>query len=184
MRRKFNQSSGRPLTPREKRIRNRYGFLFVVAALTSIVLGVYYNKLEVKQQRVNSDIVFFDSLYNDADYIPESSLREKFTRVFEDANRLREMNDALFELTSSNARYEMALEYYADPLMHQEYRDRTHTNFKSKYTQEQRKEIVKKIQDEVKSFNPIIAYRDAFDWYREIDPVAIKEIELFLFFTE
>lgn len=202
-----NTERPRPLSAKEKSIRARYGFMFVVATLTALGLGTLYNK----ERSVNADLKHslskLDSAYAVLDYSAffydkDSSIvyyelnedgdtvvvnipdEEKIRRLFEDAKNHREISQDLFELTSGNARYEMALEYYSDPLMHQEYRDRTGTDFKSKYTPAQRKEIVEKIKKETGSFNRIIAYRDAFDWYREIDPVAIKEIEVFLFFTE
>lgn len=109
---------------------------------------------------------------------------EKITRLFENAKNYREIYDDLFELTSNNSRYELALEYYLDPLMHQEYLDRNGIDFKSKYTHSQRIEIVKKITNKSVTFNRLYCYGFAFDWYREIDPTAIREIEMFLFFTE
>jgi len=184
----------RPLTAREKSIRFQYGALFVFSALCAITLGVLYNnqntelkKIEGIKQRIDSAFIkldYIESFVDDDGDTVEVSTEKKIGQMVDDAFRYREMHDDLFELRSTDARYEMALEYYADPLMHQEYRDRTGTDFKSKYTETQRKEIVEKIRKEVSSFNSIIAYRDAYDWYREINPAAIKEIELFLYFTE
>lgn len=183
----------RPLTARERSIRFRYGALFVFSALCAITMGVLYSKKNIELKQVQLIYQEIDSASVKLDYIQYNvedgdttwvSSYDKLKKMVSDAESYREIHDDLFELRSNNARYEMALEYYEDPLMHQEYRDRTDTNFKSKYTEAQRKEIVEKIRKEINSFNPIIAYRDAFDWYREIDPVAIKEIEIFLFFTE
>lgn len=184
----------RPLTARERSIRFQYGALFVFATLCSITMGILYNKKDSQFKQSQLVLSQIDSAWVKLDYIQytvdddgdtvEISATEKISKLAEDASRYRDMHDDLFELRSNEARYEMALEYYADPLMHQEYRDRTNSDFKSKYTESQRKEIVEKIRKEVNSFNSIIAYRDAFDWYREINPAAIEEIEIFLFFTE
>lgn len=184
----------RPPTAKERSIRFKYGSLFVFAALCAITLGVLYNnqnielkKIEGIKQRIDSSFIkldYIESYVDDDGDTVEVSTEKKIEQMTEDAFRYREMHDDLFELRSTEARYEMALEYYADPLMHQEYRERTGSNFKSKYTETQRKGIVEKIRKEVSSFNSIIAYRDAYDWYRAINPTAISEIELFLYFTE
>lgn len=183
----------RPLTAREKSIRNKYASLFVFSTLCAITLGVLYSNQdaelkkallisqEIDSASVKLDYIQYDVKDGDTVWVSTS---EKLKKMYYDAGRYREIHDDLFELSSNNARYEMALEYYADPLMHQEYRERSDSDFKSKYTEAQRKEIVEKIKKEINSFNPIIAYRDAFDWYREINPVAVKEIENFLYFTE
>lgn len=184
----------RPFNAREKSIRFKYGLLFVIAAVFAITLGVLYKnqgdqlkEAIVIRNEIDSVIIKLDyptyRIDNEEDTV-DISYTEKINRLAEDASRYRDIHDDIFELRLTNTRYETALEYYADPLIHQEYRDRTRTNFKSKYTESQRKEIVEKIKKEAGSFNSIIAFKDAFDWYRGIDPVAIKEIEIFLFFTE
>jgi len=157
-------------------------------------MGVLYNRQNTEMQELKEMKSQLDSSFTKLDYIEYNvddegdtimvSVKERIDQMTNDASRYRDLHDDLFELTSNNARYEMALEYYADPLMHQEYRDRTGTNFRSKYSESQRKEIVEKIRKEIPSFNQIIPYMLALDWYREIDPVAVEEIEVFTFFTE
>jgi hypothetical protein len=166
----------------------------VIAGLCSITLGFLYNKQNVELQEMKAIKSQIDSAFIKLDYIQynvddegdsvEVSIKQRIDQMTNDASGYRDLHDDLFELTSNNGRYEMALEYYADPLMHQEYRDRTGTNFRSKYSESQRKEIVEKIRKEIPSFNQIIPYMLALDWYREIDPVAVEEIEVFTFFTE
>lgn len=184
----------RPLTAREKSIRFKYSLLFVFATLCALTMGVLYNRQNTEMQELKEMKSQLDSSFTKLDYIEYNvddegdtimvSVKERIDQMTNDASRYRDLHDDLFELTSNNARYEMALEYYADPLMHQEYRDRTGTNFRSKYSESQRKEIVEKIRKEIPSFNQIIPYMLALDWYREIDPVAVEEIEVFTFFTE
>jgi hypothetical protein len=198
----------RPLTARERSIRAKYGLLFVISSICAISLASLYNKEKNERLSYQEENKILDSAYANLDYAAffydkDSSIVyyehndegedtihvmipniDKIRRIASDAKLYREISDDLFELRSNDTRYQMALEYYADPLMHQEYRDRTGSDFKSRYTPKERKEIVEKILKESESFNSLYRYGFAFDWYREIDPVAIKEIEVFLFFTE
>lgn len=183
MKRNFmNQPLARPLTPREKGIRTKYGALFVLAVLTALITGVYYNKLDMENTELKRNFARFDSLYVKADYVPDSNMDVKIVRVFDDAMIYREIHDDLFELKVTNGRYEMALEYYLDPLMHEELRERT--GYKSKFTQQERIKFVNEIKDLAKDCNMLVSYMYACDIYKEQYPAAVKDIEQFFFFTE
>ena len=183
MKRKFmDKPLARPLTPRERRIRTKYSILFVIAALTALILAVYYNKLDMEVTELKNNNAFFDSLYVKSDYIPSENRKEKILHVFEDANNYRDMQGDIFDLTTTNGRYEVALGAYADSLAEDMLNEHDPSlKFKSKYSYKERLEIVRKIEEEAKSFNQIIPYFMAIElWYREIDPIAVKEINLFL----
>jgi type II secretory pathway component PulM len=77
MNRKFmNQPLARPLTPREKGIRTKYGALFVLAALTALITGVYCNRLDTENTELKRNQAQFDSLYSKMDYIPDSTMED------------------------------------------------------------------------------------------------------------
>ena len=183
MNRKFmNQPLSRPLTPREKGIRTKYGALFVLAALTALITGVYYNKLDRENTELKRNQARFDSLYSKMDYIPDSTMEVKIARVFEDAIAYQEIYPNLQDLTWIDSRYSIALADYADSLAEDMLNEHDPSlRFKSKYSYKERREIVRKIEEEAKSFNQIIPYFMAIElWYKEIDPIAVKEINLFL----
>ena len=178
----MNQPLARPLTPREKGIRTKYGALFVLAALTALITGVYYNKLDMENTELKRNLARFDSLYVKADYVPDSNMEVKIVRVFDDAMVYREIHDDLFELKVTNGRYEMALEYYLDPLMHEELLERT--GYKSKFSVNERIKFVNEIKDLAKDCNMLVSYMYACDLYGERFPDAVKDIEQFFYFTE
>jgi len=183
MKRKFmDKPLARPLTPRERRIRTKYSALFVIAALTALILAVYYNKLDMEVTELKSHNAFFDSLYVNSQYIETSDRKSKIIKVFEEADNYRDLHEDLFELTVNNGRYEVALESYSDSLMHEELYDRT--GYRSKFKQSDRIKFIKDIKEIAKDCNRLIAYMSAFDVYREQNPAAVKDIEQFLFFSE
>lgn len=183
MKRKFmNQPLARPLTPREKSIRTKYSALFVLATLTALTLAVYYGKADIENTELKATNAFFDSLYVKSDYIPSENRKEKILHVFEDANNYRDMQEDIFDLTTTNGRYEVALESYGDTLMHEELYLRT--GYRSKFKSQDRVKFINDIKEISKDCNKLIAYMYAFDIYREQHPAAVKDIEQFLFFSE
>ena len=183
MKRRFmDKPLERPLTPRERRIRTKYSALFVIAALTALILAVYYNKLDMEVTELKASNVLFDSLYQKSEYAPSEDRKEKILNVFTDANNYREVSDDLFELNITNNRYEMSLDAYADPYAHQDLFEMR--GYKSKFSQAERTKFIKDIKEIAKDCNKLIAYMYAFDIYREQHPDAVNDIEQFLFFSE
>ena len=103
MNKKFmNQPLSRPLTPREKGIRTKYGTLFIFAALCAITLGVLYSNQEIQ----------FKSL------IKENEFRiQKIDSLEKISLSLQNINDSLYsevfpcqvELTRYQYAYEIFL---------------------------------------------------------------------------
>ena len=103
MNKKFmNQPFSRPLTPREKGIRTKYGTLFIFAALCAITLGVLYSNQEIQ----------FKSL------IKENEFRiQKIDSLEKISLSLQNINDSLYsevfpcqvELTRYQYAYEIFL---------------------------------------------------------------------------
>ena len=103
MNKKFmNQPLSRPLTPREKGIRTKYGTLFIFSALCAITLGVLYSNQEIR----------FKSL------IKENEFRiQKIDSLEKISLSLQNINDSLYaevfpcqvELTRYQYAYEIFL---------------------------------------------------------------------------
>jgi hypothetical protein len=170
------------MTPREKRIRNQFGAMFVAATLTSLWLMVMRSNQSIENERLKGEIALFDSLYVKSGYIEDTSIKARVNNVFEDANAYREVYSDIFELKTNEMRYESALESYVDTAMHQELYERD--GFKSAFTQEERVKAADEIRSFADSYNNLVAYSYVFDEYRRVHPAITREIERFLFFTE
>jgi len=172
----------RPMTPREKRIRNQFGAMFIISTLTALWLMVMCSNQNIENKRLKEDIALFDSLYIKSGYSEDPSLKVRVNNIFSDANAYREVYSDIFELQTNETRYEEALKSYIDLAMHQELYERD--GFKSVYIQAERVKAVNEVSHLTDSYNNLVAYSYAFDEYRRMHPAIIKEIERFLFFTE
>ena len=75
MNKKFmNQPLSRPLTPREKGIRTKYGTLFIFAALCAITLGVLYSNQEIQSFLKDKNIAKYVSAIMQRIYLLRNQL--------------------------------------------------------------------------------------------------------------
>lgn len=116
MKRNFmNQPLARPLTPREKGIRTKYGTLFVLAALTALVLAVYSNKLEIEgsEQRIEIGKLkhHVDSLDNENTNLIITVNEYKSSDIDRLKTRVDSLHDENFIKSTIIGRYELTMDY-------------------------------------------------------------------------
>ena len=117
MNKKFmNQPLLRPLTPREKGIRTKYGTLFIFAALCAITLGVLYNNQEIQFKSLIKENEFRIDSLNKAHLIKIDDFKKKY--VFQKIDSLENLEDSLrSELFVCNVqlqRWELAFETFKE----------------------------------------------------------------------
>jgi hypothetical protein len=83
----------RPMTPREKRIRNQFGAMFIISTLTALWLMVIWSNQDIENSKQKVDLGVLQH-QND-------SLRNQFDSL----------RDETFNLSNALGRYELTLEY-------------------------------------------------------------------------
>lgn len=100
MNKKFmNQPLSRPLTPREKGIRTKYGTLFIFAALCAITLGVLYSNQEIQFKSLIKENEFRIDSLNKAHLIKINDFKKKY--VFQKIDSLEKINLSLQNINDS-----------------------------------------------------------------------------------
>ena len=100
MNKKFmNQPLSRPLTPREKGIRTKYGTLFIFAALCAITLGVLYSNQEIQFKSLIKENEFRIDSLNKAHLIKIDDFKKKY--VFQKIDSLEKIRLSLINLEDS-----------------------------------------------------------------------------------
>ena len=102
----------RPMTPREKRIRNQFGSMFVAATLTALWLMVMWSNqdIEIKRQKAELDVLQHQSDSLTKENFDLESIVKKY-KIGELRNQLDSLHDEVFNLSNAVGRYELTLEY-------------------------------------------------------------------------
>ena len=105
----------RPMTPREKRIRNQFGAMFVAATLVALWLMVMWSNqsIEIKRQKAELDVLQHQSDSLTKENFDLESIVKKY-KIGELRNQLDSLRDEAFNLSNALGRYELTLEYLKD----------------------------------------------------------------------